>query len=99
MHRKGRDAIDFAGGVDSHTSSGPVPVSVGFFRFDIQSRQNSRQHVTDRLDASTTSVLLQDLCHDFRFVVTGIVRWLLNGSLQVGQQNIDRCLMLLMKTP
>ena len=75
MHRQGRNAIEIAGGVDSHASSGPVPVSVCFFRSDIQSRQNSRQHVANGLSAPLTPlVLFQHVRDDFRFVVAGIVR-------------------------
>ena len=55
----GRNAIGREGGVDPHTSLGPIPVSGCFFRSDIQAGQNSRQHVADGPDASTaTRVLL-----------------------------------------
>ena len=55
----GRNAIGREGGVDPHTSLGPIPVFVCFGNSDIQARQNSRQHVADETDASTaTRVLL-----------------------------------------
>ena len=59
MHLTGRNAIGREGGVDPHTSLGPIPVLVSFGGSDIQASQNSRQHVADETDASTaTRVLL-----------------------------------------
>jgi hypothetical protein len=74
MHLKGRNAIGREGGVDPHTSSGPIPVLVCCGKSDIQASQNSGQYVTDRLGPlSATSVLLQDVRNDFRFLVASIV--------------------------
>ena len=59
MHMSGRNAIGREGGVNPHTSLGPVPVFVRFDNSDIQASQDSRQHVTDRLGTpSAMRVLL-----------------------------------------
>ena len=74
MHISGRNAIGREGGVDPHTSSGPVPVLVCLCHSDIQASQDSRQYVTDRLGAlSATRVLLQDVRDDFCFTVASVV--------------------------
>ena len=89
MHRKGRDAIDLPGGVEPHTSLGRVPVSVCFFCSDLQTSQNRRQHLADGLDATTTCVLLQDLCDNLGFMVARIVSaWSVAGPFGCPCPNI-----------
>ena len=88
------------GGVDSHASSGPIPVSVCGFNPDIQSSQNRwKQFAEGRWIPTTARLLLQHVCHDFRFVVARIVRSLFDGRFQVGLQNIQRRLMSLVELP
>ena len=57
MHRKGRNARGAKGGVDPHTSSGPIPVFV-FCCLDLQTGKNGRQQVADGNTTATTIGLL-----------------------------------------
>ncbi len=58
MHRKGRTAMLSPGGVDPHTSSGPIPVFV-FRYFDLQAGQYGRQQLTDCNATAMTMRLLR----------------------------------------
>ncbi len=73
-HLKGRNAMASKGGVDPHTSSGPIPVFVVFRYFDLQACKYGRQQRTDRNATSMTiRLLLQNICDDFSFVATRVV--------------------------
>ena len=52
IYRKGRNAVDTAGGVVPHTGSGPVPTFVFFG--DVQAGQDRGQQVANGTGASTT---------------------------------------------
>ena len=74
MHIKGRNAIEREGGVNPHTSSGPVPAFVRFAKSYIQASQDSRQYVTDQLGAvPAMCTLLQNVRDDYRFMVASVV--------------------------
>ena len=52
IYRKGRNAVDTAGGVVPHMGSGPVPTFVFFS--DVQTGQDRGQQVANGTSASTT---------------------------------------------
>ena len=96
IYRKGRNAVDTAGGVVPHTGSGPVPTFVFFG--DVQAGQDRGQQVANGTGASTTlRTLLQHTRDNLGFMTTRVIRQLADGCVQVSQQAIDWCLMILMK--
>ena len=74
MHLQGRNAIVRQGGVDPHTSSGPIPVFVRSVIRDSQAGKYRGQQLADGDATSTTTcLLLQYVRDDFRFVVSRVV--------------------------
>ena len=57
MHPQGRNATGARGGVDPHTSLGPIPLLVFCSCCDTQAGKYRRQQLTDGTDASTTFCL------------------------------------------
>jgi hypothetical protein len=71
-HLKGRNAIVGQGGVDPHTSSGPIPVFV-FSGYDSQAGKDRGQQLTDGRDASATTCPLMQHVGDNLYFATS--RW------------------------
>ena len=100
MHREGRNATGARGGVNPHTSLGPIPVFMFLRGVDLQAGQDSRQQRTNGNATSMTfRLLLQYIRDDFSFVTACVVGELFNNRFEVGQQLIHGCLMLVMKLP
>ena len=88
------------GGVDPHTSSGPIPGFFLFGCFDLQSGKYGRQQGPDCDRASAAiRMLSEDSGDHLRFTLPRMIRQLVYRGLQVGQYLVHRCLVYVMKMP